>query len=102
MLDLSESTVFAAAEATAAEMGWEIVDVVPTQGHIEATDTTALFGFKDDIAIRVNPNPSGQGTVLDIRSASRVGQSDLGANATRIEKFLKAIQARLNDTSSPS
>ena len=46
-----------------------------------ATDTTLLYGFTDDIVIRVRPE--GGGSVVDLRSVSRVGQSDLGTNAAR-------------------
>lgn len=67
-------------------MGWEIAATDIGAGRIEATDTTAWFGFKDDIVIRVRPN--GPGSRIDVRSMSRVGKSDLGANAERIRKFL--------------
>lgn len=92
--DLPQDQVFAAAEKTATEMGWEIADIAPIDGRIEATATTALYGFKDDIVIRVKANPSG-GTILDIRSASRVGEGDLGANAARIETFMKTLKTSL-------
>ena len=51
----------------------------------KAVDTTALMAFKDDIVIRVRSNA--QGTLIDLRSVSRVGISDLGANARRIRAF---------------
>ncbi len=70
-------------------MGLEIVATHPEQGLLEATDTTFWFGFKDDVAVRVRPADSG--SVIDVRSVSRVGVSDLGANAERIGKFLKAM-----------
>jgi uncharacterized protein (DUF1499 family) len=65
---------------------------VPQEGRIEATDTTFWFGFKDDVVIRVRP--TADGSRVDIRSKSRVGRSDVGANAARIEAFLDAFQAR--------
>ena len=43
------------------------------------------FGFVDDIVIRVRATESG--SEVDLRSVSRVGRSDLGANAARIEAF---------------
>ena len=70
--------------------GWDIVDRHATTGTIEATETTALWQFKDDIVIRVREHENG--VVIDLRSVSRVGQSDLGANAKRIEKFLAAFE----------
>lgn len=70
----------------ARRMGWQIVDGNPSEGRIEATATTRWFGFKDDVVIRIAPTPSG-GSRLDIRSVSRVGISDVGANACRIRTF---------------
>lgn len=55
------------------------------------TDTTLLFGFKDDIVIRITP--AGSGSRVDVRSASRVGRSDLGVNAKRIREFLRGLAA---------
>ena len=67
--------------------GWDIVSTDAPTGRIEATDTTAWFGFTDDVVVRVRPEPSG-GSRIDVRSASRVGHSDVGANAERVRKFL--------------
>lgn len=73
-------------------MGWQVLPADLADGQIEATDTTQWFGFKDDIVIRVHPfDPTH--TRVDVRSVSRVGQSDLGANAARIRKYLVAVQA---------
>ena len=58
-------------------------------GRVEAVATSFWFGFKDDLVVRVQATPSG--SRIDVRSVSRVGQSDLGANAARIEKFLTAF-----------
>jgi uncharacterized protein (DUF1499 family) len=70
----------------ARQMGWRIVDGNPSEGRIEATATTRWFGFKDDVVIRIAPTP-GNWSRLDIRSVSRVGISDVGANACRIRSF---------------
>ena len=74
-----------------ADMGMEVVDVNAGAGRVEATDTTFWFGFKDDVVVRVRPE--GTGSVVDVRSVSRVGQSDLGKNAARILEILNALQA---------
>ena len=66
--------------------GWEVVAIDPPSGRIEATDTTRWFGFKDDIVVRVRPDPNG--SRIDVRSASRVGRSDVGKNAERVREFL--------------
>lgn len=75
---------------TAREMGWEIVAADPVDGRIEATDTTFWFGFKDDVVVRVSE--AGQGSRIDVRSVSRVGKSDVGANAARIHKYLDRLE----------
>ncbi|MDZ7768172.1 MAG: DUF1499 domain-containing protein [Woeseiaceae bacterium] len=84
-----------AAEA-AREMGWEIAAVDPAAGRIEATDTTAWFGFRDDIVIRIVAVDPGVSQV-DVRSVSRVGVSDLGVNAARIRSYLDML-TRMADT----
>jgi len=89
LLDLPPAEVFARAERAARAMGWDIVAVAPEDLRIEATDTTLLFGFKDDIVVRVAP--SGNGSRVDVRSLSRVGKSDFGVNANRIRKFLRQL-----------
>jgi uncharacterized protein (DUF1499 family) len=89
ILDLPPAQAFARAESAARAMGWDIVAAVPGDLRIEATDTTLLFGFKDDVVVRVAP--SGNGSRVDVRSLSRVGRSDLGVNANRIRKFLQRL-----------
>ena len=78
--------------AAAEELGWEIVAVDPAGGLLEATDTTYWFGFKDDVAVRLRP-VGDDTTRVDVRSISRVGGGDLGANAARIRRFLEALTA---------
>jgi uncharacterized protein (DUF1499 family) len=90
-LDATPTQSLERAERAARAMGWEIVTVAPTELRIEATDTTLLFGFKDDVVIRVRPQA--QGSVVDVRSLSRVGGSDFGTNAKRIRAFLRKVAA---------
>ena len=69
-------------------LGWDVVASGP-QGEdltVEAVATTFWFGFLDDVVVRIRAD--GGGSLVDIRSASRVGRSDLGANARRIDAFL--------------
>ncbi|MGD9947464.1 MAG: DUF1499 domain-containing protein [Desulfobulbus sp.] len=77
---------YARALATARALGWQVVGENQAQGSIEATDSSLLFGFIDDIAIRITTD--GSGSRIDIRSASRAGVSDLGVNAKRIRNFI--------------
>ena len=86
-----KDVVFGEAKQVALQMGWDIISEDVAAGKIEATETTFWYGFKDDIVIRVRPSEGG-GSILDIRSVSRVGASDLGANAARIKTFLKLMR----------
>jgi hypothetical protein len=84
--------LFEKALATAKSEGWEILSADKAKGRIEAIDTTFWFGFKDDIVIRI-ASDGATGSLLDIRSVSRVGRSDAGANAARIRRFIVALKA---------
>ena len=69
-------------------LGWQVAGFDLKSGRIEATSTTLWFGTVSDIVIRVKP--AGQiGVRIDIRSKSRVGQSDAGHNAVLIRDFLR-------------
>jgi len=80
---------FTRAVQVAQDMGWKIVNANPQSLRIEATDTTFWFGFHDDVVIRITPAPTG--SRIDVRSVSRVGKSDLGTNARRIEAYLSRM-----------
>jgi len=81
-------SVIAKAERLAEARGWDILSALPEEGRFEATATRTLFGFEDDIVLRVKPTETGEGSIVDMRSVSRVGVSDLGANAERVRSFL--------------
>lgn len=80
--------VIAKAERLAKDRDWDVVVSVPEEGRMEATATSAFFRFKDDVVLRVRPTDTGEGSIVDMRSVSRVGQSDLGVNAKRVRSFL--------------
>lgn len=82
---------FRLAEQIAHTMSWDILASDPNALRIEATATTLLFGFTDDIVIRVSSD--GANSKVDIRSLSRIGVSDIGANASRIRAFTKRLEA---------
>ena len=86
---LDKEQAFAKALKVASSLGWDVVAKNKQQGLIEAVDTSALWAFKDDIAIRVQVE--GASSKIDLRSISRIGGSDLGANAARVEKFITAF-----------
>ena len=90
-LDAPPAQAFDRALAAARSMNWEIVANDPAQGRIEATATTFWFGFKDDVVVRIAAE--GAGSRLDVRSLSRIGKSDVGANARRIRDYLAKVKA---------
>ncbi|HEU0204689.1 MAG TPA: DUF1499 domain-containing protein [Burkholderiaceae bacterium] len=87
---LPPDQLFAHVERIAREMGWEVVAAPAAEGRLEATATTPLYGFKDDVVIRITA--AGSGSRLDMRSKSRLGVGDLGANAARIRAFVSRLQ----------
>ncbi len=92
MVTESPDEAFSLALEVVRDMGWKLVASNAGQQRIEATDTTFWFGFVDDIVIRIRPD--GVGSRIDVRSLSRVGVGDLGANASRIRRYRDALTAR--------
>ncbi len=89
---LPEQVYVQALEAASAMPGWEVVAEDPASGTLAAVATSRLFGFQDDVTIRVRAN--GAGSRVDLRSRSRFGRSDLGANAERIAAFVVRFQSQ--------
>jgi uncharacterized protein (DUF1499 family) len=84
---------FARARRTAQAMPtWTITAEDPAAGTVEAVVTSRLFGFQDDVAIRVRPDGA-NGSRVDMRSKSRDGQGDLGVNASRIRAYVSALES---------
>tara|TARA_R100000005_G_scaffold70627_1_gene38210 strand:- start:20191 stop:20928 length:738 start_codon:yes stop_codon:yes gene_type:complete len=81
----SANNAFRHALAVADQLGWEITWQDADAWQFEAVDTTAIMAFKDDIAVRIRS--TSEGSVIDLRSVSRVGVGDIGANAKRIRAF---------------
>lgn len=73
----------------ACDEGWQIVLADRATGRIEAVEQSAWWGFRDDVVIQLTATPNG--TRVDVRSKSRVGESDLGANARRIAAYLDRL-----------
>jgi len=91
--------VIAKAKRLAEDRGWDVVNVDSAAGHLEAIATISLFRFKDDVVIRVraaengptNVGANGAASIIDMRSVSRVGVHDIGANAKRVRQFLSDL-----------
>jgi uncharacterized protein (DUF1499 family) len=84
--DLETGRVFDRMVEIVGRNNHELINKDKEKGLIEAVGTSFWFGFKDDLVIRIRPSENGSS--MDIRSVSRVGQSDLGANAARIAKLI--------------
>ncbi len=84
-----QAAAIAAIQAGMADIGLTEVTTDPAAGTVEGVAETFWFGFKDDVVARV-----GDG-VIDFRSVSRVGVSDLGANSARIAELRAAVEAQL-------
>ena len=89
----SKSELVEATKQVIDHLGWQLVNIDADQGIIEATDRTMWFGFKDDVIVRITDN--GSKRLVDIRSKSRVGGSDLGKNAERIHGFIEELDSIL-------
>jgi uncharacterized protein (DUF1499 family) len=89
--------VYSAAHEVVKSLNWKVIDEQSPEraktGYIEAVDRTFIFGFVDDVAIRITGSP--KTAKIDIRSSSRFGQHDLGRNAKRIRRFMAEVKARL-------
>ncbi|MBT8427666.1 MAG: DUF1499 domain-containing protein, partial [Erythrobacter sp.] len=87
----TDDQAFDAIVAAMGEIGLQNVHRVEGSNTVEGVAETFAFGFKDDVVARVE---DGQ---IDLRSVSRVGVSDLGYNAARLEELAEAIEARLDE-----
>jgi hypothetical protein len=100
--ELSNATpkqAFDAAFNVITKRKWRIVDARPPQaggrrdGLIEAVARTLILGFRDDVVVRIRA--ISDGTRIDVRSASRYGRHDLGANAARVRALIEDIDEAL-------
>ena len=98
LLERSYTDSFALVHGVIEDLGWDIVSEqqpgkkTPT-GYIEAVDHSRILGFSDDIVVRVRG--SDRLTRIDMRSASRYGRHDFGANANRIREVFGLIKTRI-------
>jgi len=91
-LPAAPAEAFATARRVAEAMpDWTVTSADPAAGTLEAVATTRLFGFQDDVAIRVRPDGT-SGSRVDVRSKSRDGKGDLGTNAARIRTFVSVLE----------
>ncbi len=90
-IEAGPDEVFKRVEAAARQVPtWEITRDDAAARALEGVDTTRLFRFKDDFVVEVRPQDGG--SVVQMRSKSRDGKGDIGANAARIEAFFAKLQ----------
>ena len=95
-LERSATETFDIVHEAVKRLGWTIVLNEPPAeqpGRIEATDRTMLMGYTDDVLIRVTGDDTH--AFIDVRSVSRYGMHDLGANAERIRTLFVEVKAAL-------
>ncbi|MEP5938439.1 MAG: DUF1499 domain-containing protein [Erythrobacter sp.] len=93
LLNRPVSVVTEQAHSLAQDRGWEIAAFDAEAGRIEATDYVSYIRFEDIVVIEVTPSPDNSGSVVNMRSISQIGVSDLGVNAKRIRAFLSDLEA---------
>ncbi len=97
VVDRPAGAVFTVVNEAVKQLGWNVVvNEAPGEsgiGRIEATDSSLIMGFTDDVVVRVKGDDTS--AVVDMRSASRYGRSDLGANAERIRTFEDEVNTAL-------
>jgi uncharacterized protein (DUF1499 family) len=103
-VDLPVRAAYEAAMKVIANRKWLVVDARPPTapgrpGVIEAVARTTLMGFRDDVVVRVTPEQNG--SRIDVRSASRYGLSDFGANAKRIAALMTDIDETASEAPQP-
>ena len=96
--------VYDTALALVTKRKWHVVDARPPaagrrEAVIEAVARTPIMGFRDDVVIRVST--VGAGARVDMRSASRYGLHDFGANAARIRSLLEDIDDVVSSAPEP-
>jgi len=97
VVDRPAAAAFTVVNEAVNQLGWNVVvNEAPGEsgiGRIEATDSTLIMGFTDDVVVRVKGDDTS--AVIDIRSASRYGTHDAGANADRIAAFEAEVNTAL-------
>ena len=85
----SKADAVAAVAAAMGSMGFVDIRQDAEAGTVEGVAETFWYGFKDDVVARVGENE------IDFRSVSRVGRSDLGANAARIAELREKVATQI-------
>ncbi len=101
MVEMDSTGAYQLALSVVRDLGWRVVDTAPPNlggdgvAVIEATDRSLFFGLVADIAIRIRPGATQ--TIIDIRSVTRMGRHDFGANAKRVREFAAAVEEDMRE-----
>jgi Protein of unknown function (DUF1499) len=98
-LELPPEDVMLLVQRAATNLGWLVIDTANPSGRtgtgrVDAIARSLIFRFPDDITIRIRPGVGE--TRIDLRSASRIGRHDLGANTRHIRDFRRELDAVAN------
>jgi len=93
-VERSAEETFSLVRESVDELGWRLVSATPPSngqpGYIEAVDRSLLFGITGDVAVRIK---GGQRRArVDVRSASRYVEHDLGGNAERVSSLFQEVE----------
>ena len=92
VLPVAPDRALALARSVMEESGWRVLGSDAAAGTVEGVYRSVIFGFEDDVVVRVRAE--GEGSRADVRSASRVGRGVLGANAARVAAFVAALDEK--------
>ena len=91
-LTLAPGQAYVRAKAAVLTEGLDLFSDTPASGRLEATATNLWLGLKDDVVVRVTA--SGTGSRVDVRSISRGGLADYGANCNRVTDLVRLISGQ--------
>ncbi len=89
---LPPERLYQALHDAVAALGWQVVEADPQARYVHAVAVTPLLRFRDDLRAWVTPQDHDKGSVLWVRSMSRVGRGDFGANTRHVLDLEKAVQ----------
>ncbi len=98
-LDRSTDEAYSAVREAVKNLNWRILAESPpadgNNGIIEATHRSLIFGFTDDMVVRVTGKSGG--TRVDVHASARHGNHDLGRNADSVRELFSEVKTRLSD-----